>query len=122
MPEHLFELHVLTISYQVLLLVIFVFQSALFFRKLGKVRFSFSWELLEADCTFERGILFPAGYCLLVIFSSVQMAHRQTKVSNKAFEELPSSDVQSRHPLCIHCELWAVLSFHALLNRLTFLF
>ena len=51
-------------------------------------------------------------------FSSVQLVHRQTKVSNKAFEELPSSDVQFCHyslnPLRIPCERGTVLSFHVL--------
>lgn len=52
------------------------------------------------------------------------MVQRQTKVGNKAFEELPVFVAQVCHcsldPLCTHCELWTVLSFHALLKRLTF--
>lgn len=44
--------------------------------------------------SFERGILFPTGYWLLIFFSLVQVVRRQTKVSSKAFKELPSSEVQ----------------------------
>ena len=45
------------------------------------MRFSvfFLWELLEVDCAFERGVIFPVGYYFVIGPSASQTNKSQTR-------------------------------------------
>lgn len=77
----------------------------------------------------KRGLVFHGSYWKLIVLFKEELYFRTGlfvsyfSQTNQVFEELSSSDVQFCNcfldPLCKHCELWAGLRIHAVLNRLT---